>query len=161
MVNRVTLIGNLGQDPELKSTTGGTAVATLSVATSRSVKKNDAWEDVTEWHRVKVWGKQAESVAKYCKKGKQLYVEGRLETSKWQDKDGKDRYTTEVVAEVVKFLGGHSDGGGNQGGYGGGRSSGGGGYGGSAPSGGGSGGGYGGGGSAPDDDGIPFAKVIP
>ncbi len=164
MVNKVTLIGNLGKDPELRSTAGGTAVCSLRVATTEKRKDKDGnWVDQTEWHSVVVWGRQAETVNQYCKKGKQLYIEGRLQTRKWQDKEGKDQYSTEVVAENVRFLGGGGGGGGEEGGgggggsYGGGGSRGGGGGGGSYGGGGGSrggsgggsggGGGYGGGGS--------------
>lgn len=107
MVNKVILVGNLGQDPELRNTNGGQSVATLRLATAEKIKDRDGnWTERTEWHTVVVWGKQAESVNTYCKKGKQLYIEGRLQTRKWQDKEGKDRYSTEIVAETVKFLGG-------------------------------------------------------
>jgi single-strand DNA-binding protein len=123
MVNKVILLGNLGQDPELRSTSGGQSVATLRVATSEKYKdKEGTLQERTEWHTVTVWGRDADNVAKYCKKGKQLYIEGRLQTRKWQDKQGNDRYTTEVVAESIKFLSG-GDGGGersaDRGGYGG------------------------------------------
>jgi single-strand DNA-binding protein len=152
MVNKVILIGNLGQDPELRSTAGGQSVASLRVATTDKFKdKEGNLQERTEWHSVVVWGRDAENVNKYCKKGKQLYIEGRLQTRKWQDKEGKDRYTTEVVAETVRFLGGAGgaggagEEGGGGGGYGRGRGGqGGGGYSGSA--GGQGGGGYGGGG---------------
>lgn len=125
MVNKVILIGNLGADPELRNTNSGQAVAYLRLATTHKRKVGETWEEQTEWHAVVVWGKDAENVSKFCKKGKQLYIEGRLQTSKWQDKEGKDRYTTEVVAERVRFLGPKSDGGEERGGgYGRGRSSG-------------------------------------
>lgn len=111
MVNKVTLIGNLGQDPELRNTQGGQAVCTLRIATTDKYKDREGtWVDRTEWHTVVVWGKQAESVNQYCRKGKQVYIEGRLQTRKWQDKEGKDRFSTEVVAENVKFLGGREGG---------------------------------------------------
>ena len=143
MVNKVILIGNLGQDPELRNTNGGQAVATLRLATTDKYKDRDGnLQERTEWHTVVVWGRDAENVHKFCKKGKQLYIEGRLQTRKWQDKEGKDRYSTEIVSDVVRFLGGGQGGGGGEeggGGYGGGGSRGGG-YG-----GGGGGGGYGGG----------------
>ncbi len=107
MVNKVILIGNLGQDPELRSTSGGQPVATLRVATTDKYKDRDGnLQERTEWHTVVVWGRQAETVNQYCKKGKQLYIEGRLQTRKWQDKEGKDRYSTEIVADQVRFLGG-------------------------------------------------------
>lgn len=99
-VNKVILIGNMGQDPELKETSGGTAVCNISLATSSFVKD----EEKTEWHRVTLWDKTAENVAKYMKKGSKLYVEGRLQTRQWEDDDGNTRYATEVVAERVAFL---------------------------------------------------------
>ena len=107
MINRVTLVGNLGQDPETKSTPSGQSVAQLRVATTSSYKDREGnRQEATEWHTVVVWGKQAEACGKYLAKGRQVYVEGRLATRKWTDKEGKDRYTTEVVAETVRFLGG-------------------------------------------------------
>ena len=106
MVNKVTLLGNLGADPELRTTPGGQAVTTIRLATTDRVKDKDGqWTDRTEWHNVVVWGKTAENVHQYAKKGKQLYIEGRLQTRKWQDKEGHDRYSTEIIADVVKFLG--------------------------------------------------------
>jgi single-strand DNA-binding protein len=121
-VNKVILVGNLGADPELRTTGGGTPVANLRVATSDRRKDRDGnWSDFTEWHRIVVFGKQAENVNKYCRKGKQLYIEGRIQTNKWQDRDGRDRYTTEIIADTVRFLGGRGDGGrGDGGSYGGG-----------------------------------------
>ena len=111
-VNRVTLIGNLGADPEVKTTSGGNTVANLRIATTERRKDRDGnWTDHTEWHSVVVWGKQAENVGKYLTKGRQVYIEGRLQTRKWQDSDGKDRWSTEVNAFDVKFLGGKDDGG--------------------------------------------------
>jgi len=105
-VNKVILVGNLGRDPELRFTPSGTAVANLSVAT------NDAWTDKagqkqerTEWHRVVVWGKQAQIAGDYLQKGKQIYVEGSLQTREWNDRDGNKRYTTEVRAQRVVMLG--------------------------------------------------------
>ena len=112
MVNKVILIGNLGQDPETRNTQGGQAVCNLRVATTDKYKDRDGtWVDRTEWHTVTVWGKQAEACGQYLHKGKQVYVEGRLQTRKWQDKEGKDRYSTEVVADNVRFLGGREEGG--------------------------------------------------
>jgi single-strand DNA-binding protein len=112
MVNKALLIGHLGQDPELRNTPSGQSVATLRLATADRYKDRDGnWQDRTEWHTVVVWGRTAENVAKFCKKGKQIYVEGRLTTRKWQDKEGKDRYTTEIVADTVQFLGGREGGG--------------------------------------------------
>jgi len=106
-VNRVIILGNLGADPEMRYTGSGTAVANLRVATSRryTTKDESAKED-TEWHRVVVWGKQAESCKKYLAKGRKVYVEGRLQTRQWEDRDGNERYTTEIVAEQVQFIGG-------------------------------------------------------
>jgi single-strand DNA-binding protein len=109
MVNRVTLVGNLGQDPEVKSTSSGQNVAQLRVATTSSYKDREGnRQESTEWHTVVVWGNQAVACGKYLTKGRQVYVEGRIATRKWQDKDGNDRYSTEVVAENVRFLGGPS-----------------------------------------------------
>ena len=105
-VNRVILVGNLGRDAELRYTGGGAAVASFSVATTEVWKDKDGQrQEQTEWHRISLWGKQAESVAQYLTKGKQVYVEGRLQTRKWQDKEGHDRYTTEVKADRVVLLG--------------------------------------------------------
>jgi single-strand DNA-binding protein len=116
MVNDVTIIGNLGQDPELRHTEKGTAVCTLSVATNRKWKNKDGdLQDDTQWHKVVVWDKQAESCNEYLSKGRQVYVRGRLQTRKWEDKEGVERWTTEIVAQEVKFLG-SKDGGGSGGG---------------------------------------------
>lgn len=147
MINKVILVGNLGQDPELRTTGGGQAVGSLSIATTEKYKDREGnLQERTEWHKVVVWGRDAENVHKYCKKGRQLYVEGRLQTRKWQDKEGKDRYTTEVVADVVRFLGSGQGGGGEEGGGGyGGRGGGGGSAGGGSAGGGGRAGGGGGG----------------
>jgi len=109
MVNKVILVGNLGKDPEVRFTSGGQAVATLRIATSRSWtdKQSGQRKEETEWHDVEVWGKQAEQCGEYLAKGRQVYVEGRLKTDKWQDKQsGQDRYKVKVVAETVRFLGG-------------------------------------------------------
>lgn len=109
MVNKVILVGNLGKDPQTRSTPNGQEVATLTVATSEKFKGKDGdLQERTEWHTVVVWGRQAESCGKYLTKGRQVYVEGRLATRKWTDKEGAERYSTEVVAETVKFLGGGS-----------------------------------------------------
>ena len=106
-VNKVILIGNLGQKPELRSTNGGLSVTKLRIATTDRRKGNDGqWADSTEWHSVVVFGGQAENCSKFLDKGRQVYIEGRLQTRKWQDRDGNDRWTTEVVANSVKFLGG-------------------------------------------------------
>jgi single-strand DNA-binding protein len=145
-LNKVMIIGNLGQDPELRHTAGGQAVCSLRLAT------NEVWTDKagerqerTEWHSVVVWGRQGENCAQYLEKGRSCFVEGRLQTRKWQDKEGKDRYMTEIVADRVQFLsGGPGGAGGGGGGGGGGRGR----------------GGSGGGGDdfppPPADDDIPF-----
>ena len=108
-VNKVMLIGRLGHDPELRNTGGGTAAVNLRLATSDRRKDGDDWVDHTEWHNVTVWGRVAENVVKYCSKGKELFVEGRLQTRKYTDKSGADRYSTEVVADNIKFLGSRGD----------------------------------------------------
>lgn len=100
-LNKVMIIGHLGHDPELNTTTSGTAVANLSVATSYKPKDG---EQRTEWHRVTCFGKTAENCGEYLAKGSLVYVEGRLQTRKWQDKQGNDRYTTEIAAFSVIFL---------------------------------------------------------
>ncbi len=105
-INKVILIGNLGQDPELKHTQSGQAVANFSIATSESWKdKEGQKQEKTEWHRVVVWGKLAELCAKYLAKGRSCYLEGKLQTRMWE-KDGHKNYTTEVLAQTVQFLGG-------------------------------------------------------
>ncbi|MCB9679240.1 MAG: single-stranded DNA-binding protein [Alphaproteobacteria bacterium] len=166
-VNKVILVGNLGADPETRTAQNGTMIANLRLATSERRKDRDGnWSDHTEWHRVVCFGRTAENVARFCRKGKQIYVEGRIQTSKWQDKDGNDRWSTEVIAHEIRFLGsreggdggggGYSGGGGGGGGYSGGGG-GGGGY--SGGGGGGGGGGYSGGGGGDyggQDDDIPF-----
>jgi len=105
MINTVILIGNLGRDPEVRNTNSGTQVATLNIATTERRKQGAEWVDHTEWHRVTCFGKTAENAGRYLKKGRLVYIEGSLRTTKWQDKEGKDRYTTEVVANDVRFLG--------------------------------------------------------
>ena len=101
-VNKVILVGNLGQDPEVKN--NGNLVK-FSLATSSKFTGKDGKQEKTEWHKIVVWGKLAEICEKYLKKGSQIYIEGRLETSKWQDKDNNNRYTTEVVASNMTMLG--------------------------------------------------------
>ena len=130
-VNKVIVLGNLGRDPELRYTPNGAAVCNVSIATTRNWKSKDSGErqEETEWHRVVFYDRLAEIAGEYLKKGRPVYVEGRLKTRKWQDKDGKDNYTTEIIAEQMQLLGGREDG-----------------------AGGGSGGGYGRGGSAGDDE---------
>ncbi len=105
MVNKVILIGNLGADPEVRFTQNGTAVATLRLATSRKWKSQDGqMQEHTEWHRVVAWGRLAEICRDYLQKGSRIYIEGRLQTNKWQDQNGNDRYTTEVIAQEMKML---------------------------------------------------------
>ncbi len=114
-VNRVILVGNLGRDAELRYTGGGTAVANFSLATTEVFKdKEGQRREETEWHRVSLMGKQAESVAEYLRKGKQIYVEGRLRTRQWDDKEGNKRTTTEVIANRVVLLGSAGGGGGQR-----------------------------------------------
>lgn len=103
-VNKVILVGNLGRDPESRSTNSGSCVANFSLATTESVKKNGEYTDHTEWHNLVVFGKQAEAATNYLKKGSCIYVEGRINTRKWQDKEGRDRYTTEIMVSELKFL---------------------------------------------------------
>jgi single-strand DNA-binding protein len=125
-VNKVILIGNLGADPELKYTPSNRPVCNLSLATNEVFKdKSGQRQERTEWHRVTVWGDQAENCSKYLAKGRSVYVEGRLQTRSWDDKEGKKRYSTDVVADRVVFLsnnaGGEGGGGRRTGGSGGGR----------------------------------------
>lgn len=105
-VNKVILIGKLGRDPEMRHTPSGAAVCTLNLATTETWSDNGQKQERTEWHRVIVWGKQAENCAKYLAKGRAAFVEGRLQTRSWDDKDGQKRYATEIVAQTVQFLGG-------------------------------------------------------
>src|SRR5947207_15872917 len=116
-VNKVILVGNLGRDAELRYTPGGAPVATLNIATTEvwNDKASGQKQEKTEWHRVVLWGKSAESLSEYLTKGKQIYVEGRLQTRKWQDKDGNDKYSTEIRSDRIVLLGG---GGGGAGGGG-------------------------------------------
>ena len=110
-VNKVILIGNLGRDPEIRYLPSGDAIANLRVATTDTWKdKNGDKQEATEWHTVVFFGKQAEVCGQYLKKGSQIYVEGSLRTRKWQDKEGQDRYTTEIRASEMKMLGGGSRG---------------------------------------------------
>ena len=111
-VNKVILVGNLGNDPDIRYTAGGAAVANISVATAESWKDKNSGEqqERTEWHRIVFFGRLAEIVGEYLRKGSQVYVEGRLQTRKWQDKEGHDRYTTEIVANEMQMLGSKSGG---------------------------------------------------
>jgi single-strand DNA-binding protein len=109
-VNKVILVGNLGNDPETKYMPSGDAVTNLSVATSESWKDKQTGEqkDRTEWHRVAMFGRLAEIAAEYLRKGSQVYIEGKIRTRKWQDQQGNDRYSTEVIANEMQMLGGRS-----------------------------------------------------
>lgn len=105
-VNKVILIGNLGRDPELRYTPGGQPVATFTLATTDRWKdKEGQLQDRTDWHNIVVWGKTAENTKEYLKKGRQVYVEGRIQTRSYDDRDGNKRYITEIVAQRVQFLG--------------------------------------------------------
>ncbi len=110
-INKAMIIGYLGRDPELRNTSGGNPVCRLNVGTTRTYTNKSTNEKVSEseWHRVTVWGKQAENCAKFLKKGSQAYIEGRLRTSSYEDKEGIKRYSTEIVADTVQFLGGKGD----------------------------------------------------
>src|SRR5512135_476351 len=111
-VNKVILVGNLGKDPDVRYMPSGDAITNITLATTDSWKdKNGEKQERTEWHRVAFFGKLAEIAGEYLKKGSQIYVEGRLQTRKWQDKDGQDRYTTEIVADRMQMLGSRSGGG--------------------------------------------------
>lgn len=110
-VNKVIVLGNLGRDPEVRYAPDGAAVANITVATSRQWKDKASGEkkEETEWHRIVFYGRLAEIVGEYTAKGQPIYVEGRLKTRKWQDKEGIDRYTTEIVAELLQLLGQRSE----------------------------------------------------
>ncbi|MCA9758657.1 MAG: single-stranded DNA-binding protein [Candidatus Eisenbacteria bacterium] len=120
-INKVILIGNLGTDPEIRHTSGGQAVCNFRIATNESWGGRDGQErqERTEWHNIVAWGRLAEICNEYLRKGKQVYLEGRLQTRQWEDKDGVKRYTTEIVAQNMMMLGGPGGGGGG-GDYGGG-----------------------------------------
>ena len=111
-INKVILVGNLGKDPETRYMPSGSAVTNLTLATSESWKDKQTGENQerTEWHKVAMFGKLAEIAAEYLRKGSQVYVEGKLRTRKWQDKEGKDRWTTEIVADEMHMLGGKGGG---------------------------------------------------
>jgi len=111
-VNKVILVGNLGRDPETRYTTSGDAVTNIRLATTDTWKdKNGEKQERTEWHNIVFYGRQAEIAGEYLKKGRQIYVEGRLQTRKWQDKEGQDRYTTEIIADRMQMLGNREGGG--------------------------------------------------
>lgn len=104
-VNKVILLGNLGKDPDVRVTPTGTSVATFSLAVNRNVKEGDGWKEQTEWVRCVAWERQAETIGQYVKKGNQLYIEGRLQTREWTDKDNVKRYTTEVIVQDFTLIG--------------------------------------------------------
>ncbi|MFO1325266.1 MAG: single-stranded DNA-binding protein [Burkholderiales bacterium] len=111
-VNKVILLGNLGRDPETRYTTGGDAVCNLNIATSETWKdKSGEKQEKTEWHRVVLFGRQAEVAGEYLKKGRSVYIEGRLQTRKYTDKDGVEKYSTEIVADRMQLIGGAREGG--------------------------------------------------
>lgn len=117
MVNKVILIGNLGKDPEVRHLESGSVVAKFSVATNENYRdKSGEWQTITEWHNIVVWRGLAEKAEKTLKKGMQVYIEGKLTTRKWQDKDGNDRYTTDVVANYLRALD-RKEGGGDSGNF--------------------------------------------
>jgi single-strand DNA-binding protein len=117
-VNKVTLIGNLGRDPEVRYTPSGAAICNVSIATTRNWKSKESGErqEETEWHRVVFYDRLAEIAGEYLKKGRPVYVEGRLKTRKWTDKEGVEKYTTEIIAEQMQLLGGREGAGGGGGG---------------------------------------------
>ncbi|MBU8922843.1 MAG: single-stranded DNA-binding protein [Bacteroidales bacterium] len=111
-VNKAILVGNLGQDPEMRATTSGTQVANFSLATSENFKNREGERETrTEWHRVVAFGKLAEICGQYLKKGKQVYIEGRIQTRNWEDQSGNKRYSTEIIANQMVMLGRAGDGG--------------------------------------------------
>ncbi len=105
-VNKVILIGRLGNDPDVRTITSGAKVATISMATNESYKKGDEWQETTEWHRVVLWRNRADFAEKYLKKGTRVYVEGKLQTRQWQDNNGQQHYTTEIIANDIQLLDG-------------------------------------------------------
>jgi single-strand DNA-binding protein len=116
-VNKAILVGNLGRDPELRTTPNGQSVVNFTLATSETwTDKSGERVERTEWHRIVVWGKQAEMCNQYLSKGRTVYIEGRIQTREWEDKDGNKRYTTEINANTVNFIGPRRSGGGDSGG---------------------------------------------
>lgn len=112
-VNKVIILGRLGQDPEVRATASGTQVVNLNVATNELGRADEQGnrQDLTEWHRIVLFGRTAEVASQYLKKGSQVYIEGRLQTRKWQDQNGQDRYSTEIVGNELQFIGGRPEGG--------------------------------------------------
>lgn len=143
-VNKVIILGRLGQDPDVRATASGTQVVNLNVATNELGPQDEQGnrQDQTEWHRIVIFGRTAETAANYLRKGSLVYIEGRLQTRKWQDQNGQDRYSTEIVAREMQFVGGRNEGGSGGGNFGGGQSNQGGGFGGGQSN---QGGGFGGG----------------
>jgi single-strand DNA-binding protein len=119
-INKAIVVGNLGRDPEVRYSANGNAIANVTIATTDSWKDRQSGErqEKTEWHRVVFFGRLAEIAGEYLKKGSQVYIEGRLQTRKWEDRDGNERYTTEIVAADMQMLGGRGGGGDGQGGSG-------------------------------------------
>lgn len=116
MINKAIIIGNLGADPELRTTSGGQSVCELRVATNERFKAKDGeWQERTEWHRIILWGRDAENASKFLAKGRRVYVEGRIQTREWTTQQGEKRYTTEIVAQAIKFLDSREGGGGGGG----------------------------------------------
>lgn len=151
-VNKVILLGRLGADPDMRYTPSGQGVCELRLATNESwTDKNGQRQERTEWHRIVIWGKRAEICSKYLSKGREVYIEGRIQTRNYDDKDGNKRYITEIIASDVQFIGGGGRDGGAGGAARGGRDDGP-----PPPSDGDFGGGYGGGGGGGPDDDIPF-----
>lgn len=112
-VNKVIILGRLGQDPEVRTTASGTQVVNLNVATNELGRADEQGnrQDLTEWHRIVLFGRTAEVASQYLRKGSQVYIEGRLQTRKWQDQNGQDRYSTEIVGNEMQFIGGRQEGG--------------------------------------------------
>lgn len=118
MINKAILIGNLGNDPEIRYTQAGTAVASFTMATAEKWKdQNGEWQERTEWHRIVCWGKLADTCGEHLQKGSKIYLEGKIQTRKWQDQNGNDRYTTEIVGREIKFLSPRSESQQSSGGY--------------------------------------------
>ena len=111
-VNKVILVGNLGKDPEVSYLPSGQSLTKFTMATSRSIKDKTSgeWKEETEWHNIVAWGKTGESVAQYLSKGRQVYVEGRIQSRTWEDKEGKKRYNTDIIADNIVLLGGRGEG---------------------------------------------------
>ncbi len=118
-VNKVIILGRLGQDPDVRTTASGTQIVNLNVATTEIGRADEQGnrQEQTEWHRITLFGRMAENAAQYLRKGSQVYIEGRLQTRKWQDQSGADRYSTDIVGNEMQFIGGRNDGGGSNSGF--------------------------------------------